>query len=455
MDTLPFVMMRILVVLIFTFTHSLLAQQALVINGQPLSGLSTTLLEGASYVPAASLADAVGAQFSYDSQARVVTFDYASRFLSLNVYDTPSEAVLATQSLSVDGQPYPSTAGVNVSGTVYVPVKPLIAALGGSLYYSEELQKVIVTFPRAFLRSAYVQPSTSYDRLVFDFEGRTPYQIFLNPTMNLLQVRFSHLEPVASQAFAGTLFNQAVLSESGGFADLVIELQPNIMFESYTTPTPAGFSLIIDLFHAEVVNETPTVVLDPGHGGQDTGLVINSTNEADLVLVVAQALEGLLNQNGIVSSLTRDGNTTLSIGERSEQGLGATLFLSLHLTDLSSGQINIYYLSEAPDQTSLNIAIARNAQQALPNEATDTLRRRLLLRYVPDMNKGESYARAIADSLRQNPGYTVSHMAGLPLTVLEGAAGRGVLLEFSANDLADAELPSFLTSAVMAALAAQ
>jgi N-acetylmuramoyl-L-alanine amidase len=455
MDTLSFVMMRILIVLMALLCQILFAQQAFVVNGQPLSGLSTTLIEGSSYIPATSLANAVGAQFSYDAQSKMATFDYASRFITLNVFDNASEAALATQALSVDGDLYASTAGVNVSGTVYVPVKPMIAALGGSLYYSEELQKVIVTFPRALLRSAYVQPSTSYDRLVFDFEGRTPYQIFLNPTMNQLQVRFSHLEPVTAQAFTGTLFTQAVLSEAGGFTDLVIELRPNIRFESYTTATPAGFSLIIDLFQAENVAQAPTVILDPGHGGQDTGIVINSTNEADLVLAVAQSLESLLNQNGIVSSLTRDGNTTLSIDERSEQGIGATLFLSLHLADLAPGQLNIYYLSEAPDQVSLAMAIARNAQQNLTNEATDSLRRRLLLRYVPDMNKGESYARAIADTLRQNPGYTISHMAGLPLKVLEGAAGRGVLLEFSANDLSNAQLPSFLTSAVLAALAVQ
>jgi N-acetylmuramoyl-L-alanine amidase len=445
-----------LVFLLCSVFSSAYAQQALVINGQVVSGLSTTLIEGSSYVPAASLADALGAQFGYDLTARVITFDYASRFISITLYNSPQDAAADLQALSVDGQVYPSAGAVNVSGTVYVPLKPIIAALSGSLYYSEELQKIIVTFPRAVLRPPVVQSLADYDRLIFDFQGLTPYQLFINPSLNTLQIRFEHLEPVPAQAFAtGKQFTQAVLNYSGGVADLVIQLQPNTMFESYTTATPSGFNLVIDLFQSEDTPQELSVVLDAGHGGQDTGLIQSGNTEADLALSVAQNLEKLLNQNGVASSLTRDSDLMLSIDERTEQGVGANLFLSLHMANLAPGQINIYYLNEVSDTANLNIAIARNAQQALESEATDTLRRRLLLRFVPDVAQGERYAQAIAESLRQNPGFIVSHLAGLPIKVLEGAAGRGVLIEFSQGDLANPQLPTYLWSAVMSALATQ
>jgi N-acetylmuramoyl-L-alanine amidase len=432
------------------------AQQALAVNGQVVSGLTTSLIEGSSYIPAASLAQALGAHYGFDTQARVVTFDYAARYISLHVYDSVAEAASDTQALTADGQALNSTAAVNVNGTVYVPVKPLIAALGGALYYSEELQKVIVTFPRAILRSAYVQPSAQYDRLVLDFEGRTPYQLYLNPALNTLQVRFQHLEPVTPQAFVGTLFSQAILQQVGGYADLVLPLNPNVRFESYTSSSPTGFSLVIDLFAGEAVpSEVSTVVIDPGHGGEDSGLAMNDSNEATLALSVAQSLESILNQKGIVSRLTRTDNVTLSIDERSQQGIGASLYLSIHTAELSPGQINIYYLSEAQNSAGLELAIQRNARLALDSEATNSLRRRLLLRYVPDLEKGEIYAKSIAETLRQNPGYTVSNMAGLPLSVLEGSAGRGVLIEFSATDLANPQLSSFLASALMTALLPQ
>ena len=429
-----------------------LANKLWSLTDKPLSGLSTNLIEGVSYIPAASLASAVGATFGYDAQSQVVTFDYASQFISIKVFNTPSEAALETQALSIDGQPYAGPAGIFVSGTVYVPVKPMIAALGGSLYFSEELQKVIVTFPRAVLRSAYVQPSATYDRLVFDFSGRTPYQLFLSPTLNTLQVRFTHLEPISPQVFAGSRFSQALLNMSEGFADLVVQLQPEIRVESYTTATSEGFSLVIDLFPRPLETSASTVIVDPGHGGQDTGIIANNATEADLALSVAQTLEGLLNQQGIVSQLTRESNITLSIDKRAEQGIGASLFLSLHMASVLSGQMNIYYLAEAQDQSYLDIAIQRNAQQALSGEATDSLRRRLLLRYIPDLALGEAYAKAIADSLRQYPGYTVNQMAGLPLKVLEGASGRGVLIELSPEDLADPQLAAFLVSAILSAL---
>jgi N-acetylmuramoyl-L-alanine amidase len=446
------VVTRVFLALIFClFLQSTLSQQALVINGQPLEGLSTNLIEGISYVPAASLANALGADFGYDPQSQVVTFDYASLFLSLKVYGTTAEVAVEAQTLSVDGKPFAGTAAIMVSGTIYVPVKPIIAALGGSLYFSEELQKVIVTFPRAVLRSAYVQPANDYDRLVFDFSGRTAYQTFLSPTLNTVQVRFTNVEAVSPQAFAGSRFTQAILTMSDGFADLVIQLQPGIMVESYTTDTPDGFSLIIDLF-SRPLQVTTTVIVDPGHGGEDQGIVSSNANEADLVFSVAQTLEGLLNQQGIISQLTRENNITLSIDQRAHQGIGASLFLSLHMAEVLPGQINIYYLAEAPDQNYLDIAIQRNAQQALSAEATDSLRRRLLLRYLPDVARGEAYARAISDTLRQNPGYSVNQIAGLPLKVLEGAAGRGVLIELSAQDLANPQLAQYLVSAVLSAL---
>jgi N-acetylmuramoyl-L-alanine amidase len=306
------------------------------------------------------------------------------------------------------------------------------------------------------LRPPVVQSLADYDRLIFDFQGLTPYKLFINPSLNTLQIRFEHLEPVPAQAFAtGKQFTQAVLNYSGGVADLVIQLQPNTMFESYTTATPSGFNLVIDLFQSEDTPQELSVVLDAGHGGQDTGLIQSGNTEADLALSVAQNLEKLLNQNGVASSLTRDSDLMLSIDERTEQGVGANLFLSLHMANLAPGQINIYYLNEVSDTANLNIAIARNAQQALESEATDTLRRRLLLRFVPDVAQGERYAQAIAESLRQNPGFIVSHLAGLPIKVLEGAAGRGVLIEFSQGDLANPQLPTYLWSAVMSALATQ
>ena len=398
---------KIFLALIFSlYTIDVIAQQVLAVNGQEVSGLSTSLVEGSSYIPAVSLAQALGAHYSFDSQSQVFALDYAARYLSLNVYESATEAAADTQALILDGQPLNSSGAVNVNGTVYIPVKPLIAALGGDLYYSQELQKVLVTFPRALLRSAYMQPSTGYERLVFDFEGRTPYQLYLNPTLNTLQVRFQHLEPVTAQAFVGTLFSQAILQQVGGYADLVVSLNPNIGFESYTSATPTGFSLVIDFFVvASVSSDSSTVVIDPGHGGEDSGLVSNGMSEAQLALSVAQSLESILNQNGIVSRLTRTDNVTLSIGERSQQGIGANLYLSIHMTELSAGQINIYYLAEASDSAGLDLALQRNAQLALSNEVTDTLRRRLLLRYVPDLEKGEAYAKAMAETLKQNPGY--------------------------------------------------
>mgnify|MGYP001139478410 CR=1 FL=1 len=75
------------------------------------------------------------------------------------------------------------------------------------------------------------------------------------------------------------------------------------------------------------------VVIDAGHGGDDTGGIgIDNVTEKDIVLQIAHliAIESV-NFPKIKILLTRSGDRYLSPGERLAQAQGARLFLSLHL----------------------------------------------------------------------------------------------------------------------------
>ncbi|MDF1524249.1 MAG: hypothetical protein P1P87_15715 [Trueperaceae bacterium] len=93
----------------------------------------------------------------------------------------------------------------------------------------------------------------------------------------------------------------------------------------------------------------------------------------------------------------------------------------------------------------------RNAESALASPATDAVRRALLLRLVADVDAGWRLAGALRTALGA-AGLTLDPVEGAPLAVLEGAAGRGVLLELSPIDLADPSLPRSLAAALVAAL---
>ena len=82
-----------------------------------------------------------------------------------------------------------------------------------------------------------------------------------------------------------------------------------------------------------------TVVIDPGHGGSDLGVVVPDGllrwTEADLAYDIATRLEGRLAAAGMRVHLTRGPNsaTTMSDEARAKlaNDLGADLFLSIHL----------------------------------------------------------------------------------------------------------------------------
>jgi N-acetylmuramoyl-L-alanine amidase len=81
-----------------------------------------------------------------------------------------------------------------------------------------------------------------------------------------------------------------------------------------------------------------TVVIDPGHGGSDLGIVVPDGllrwTEADLAYDIATRLEGRLAAAGMRVHLTRGPNSpTMSDRDRADLAnqLGADLFLSIHL----------------------------------------------------------------------------------------------------------------------------
>jgi N-acetylmuramoyl-L-alanine amidase len=81
------------------------------------------------------------------------------------------------------------------------------------------------------------------------------------------------------------------------------------------------------------------IVVDPGHGGTDTGFTAGETTEADLVLDLASRIEGRLAAAGATVYLTRGRDQDPSPAERTAfaNDAHADLFLSLH-TDAHSSE---------------------------------------------------------------------------------------------------------------------
>src|SRR5438128_4331763 len=55
------------------------------------------------------------------------------------------------------------------------------------------------------------------------------------------------------------------------------------------------------------------VVLDPGHGGQDSGAMCNGVLDTDLTREVARRIDRLLEAEGVATLMTRTGATDVSL----------------------------------------------------------------------------------------------------------------------------------------------
>ena|SRR3984957_11648585 len=90
------------------------------------------------------------------------------------------------------------------------------------------------------------------------------------------------------------------------------------------------------------------VVLDPGHGGQDSGAMCAGVQEKDLTLDIAQRVDRLLQAQGVATLMTRTGDTYVSLADRAAVSNRARdcVFVSIHFNEgnkNSSAGVETYY----------------------------------------------------------------------------------------------------------------
>jgi N-acetylmuramoyl-L-alanine amidase len=99
---------------------------------------------------------------------------------------------------------------------------------------------------------------------------------------------------------------------------------------AWTVMTPCAKTAVVH--HGDTIGGA-TVVLDPGHGGDETGAVgPGGTIERDLNLAVAKRLKAALERQGATVLLTRTGDYRIALKTRAEiaQKLKPAVFLSVH-----------------------------------------------------------------------------------------------------------------------------
>ncbi len=232
-----------------------------------------------------------------------------------------------------------------------------------------------------------------------------------------------------------------------------LELAPDCAAESYTLRTP--FRLVFDVFKetAAAAPATPalprdsgrrgirTVVIDPGHGGKETGAIGPAGSaEKELALLIAKTLATRLELAlGVRTVLTRSDDVDLGLDDRSALANQnkADLFLSIHLnSSVGRGALGAetYFLSlQASDQRAADAAAVENyVGAAVAPAGSDDFELQLLLWDLAQsqhLAASQRLATLIQEELNRELDLRDRGVKQAPFRVLMGAAMPAVLVE--------------------------
>jgi N-acetylmuramoyl-L-alanine amidase len=182
------------------------------------------------------------------------------------------------------------------------------------------------------------------------------------------------------------------------------------------------------------------IVIDPGHGGHDSGARGKGVTEAELVLDVALRLEALLQKvPGTEVFLTRRTDEFIPLPERTAiaNREGADLFLSIHANASPNGQahgVETYFLNFANNLGAAAVAARENAASGRAMGSLPDLVKVIALNNKLDESRdfAAQVQRAMIDRLRgANKNVKDLGVKQAPFVVLIGAAMPSVLAEVS------------------------
>jgi N-acetylmuramoyl-L-alanine amidase len=198
------------------------------------------------------------------------------------------------------------------------------------------------------------------------------------------------------------------------------------------TPTPAPVQALV------VTRSGPQpVVIDPGHGGDDIGARSpDGLTEKDLTMAIARRLARILESHGYAVRLTRDGDQSRALTDRSALAnrLEAPVFVSLHanastVRSVTGAETYFMSLDRASDEAAAATAALEN-QTAQSNGGRSTLDLILWdMAQAEVLNESASLALAVQGRLNARLGTRDRGVKQAPFVVLTGATMPAILVE--------------------------
>lgn len=185
--------------------------------------------------------------------------------------------------------------------------------------------------------------------------------------------------------------------------------------------------LVIDVISSKQTEQTTSApapdvnisqkvfVIDPGHGGYDSGITAKDAKEKDIALSLAKEIDSMLTKAGKTILLTRKSDQPLSIRERAVFANAKTpeVFLSIHM---SSSDVFVIYTAK----------FAQAARETITDQYS------LSARQKPYLKKSRVLAESLSKALKENFNQKII-LREMPVPALNSVAAPAVLIEMPSS----------------------
>lgn len=431
----------------------------------PAEGRASVMLAGRE-IPVPVTMGANGPLFGLEPLTEALggtlTSDESGESLTLRIGDT--EVVIGigspiiTIGESIVSLPQPTAPG---EGGVQVPLEFLQKTYGDLLGFSFDWRPETAQLTiskrgaREFPVSVDVVHSQGVTTVVLQFSETPSYRVNRQPGQIEVQMLGDRLTPPSEPLAVQDPLVQGV---TVGPQQVLVQLLPGVEAESYILENP--FRLVFDVRRPSTI-ATPTtpqaiptepqprgvrtIVIDPGHGGTETGAIGPSgIHEKELTLILARDLEARLESSlpvRVVLTRNEDANlphdTRAAIANQNK----ADLFISIHLnSSLGSGAhgAETYFLTdEAKGVRDIQEAARRQhegpeAEAATTGDDVASSDLELILWDLAQndhLKESQRFANIVQRELNQALQLKDRGVKQAPFRVLKGAAMPAVLVE--------------------------
>jgi len=185
--------------------------------------------------------------------------------------------------------------------------------------------------------------------------GREVKEPIPNANSPLMQVRLQQTDPttvvISVQPAAGARIGE-LNQPTSQLLSLQLQRYSRVLMPppSPSLPFPVPSTQTPPPQQPRVPNERIIVVIDPGHGGKDSGAIgLGGLQEKNIILPIGQQVAAILEKHGVKAVLTRTSDYFVDLAPRVEmtQRLNADLFVSIHANSIDNrpdvNGLEVYY----------------------------------------------------------------------------------------------------------------